>query len=160
MSTLLQLRPVLHADETPVRQLAPGKGKTKRHSKSLDEESLILVFDYRGGRGGVPAQTFLGDWCGHMMVDDYSGYKALFVGCVTELTCLVRGRRQRYGHGDKPALNRPTLIRYADSGTLQIDNNPLENPIRPITLTRIIGYLRARSALVDACSHPKPAGQN
>jgi hypothetical protein len=80
MSTLLRLRPALHADETPVRQLDPGKGKTKRaylwayRSNSLDEGPLIVVFDYQGGRGGVHAQTFLGDWRGHLMVDDFSGY--------------------------------------------------------------------------------------
>ena len=33
------------------------------------------------------------------------------------------------------ALKRwPALIRYADSGTLPIDNNPVENAIRPIAL--------------------------
>jgi transposase len=42
MTELLRLRPTLHADETPVRQLDPGQGKTKRaylwayRSNSLD----------------------------------------------------------------------------------------------------------------------------
>jgi transposase len=209
MSTLLRLRPTLHADETPVRQLDPGKGKTKRaylwayRSNSLDEGPLIVVFDYQDGRGGVHAQTFLGNWRGHLMVDDYSGYKALFAGGVTELACLAHVRRkffdlhaangspiaaqalrriaqlyvveQQARDGDvverlrlrqeiaKPllaqchnwlittrctvadgsgtakaidhALKRwPALIRYADSGTLPIDNNPVENAIRPIAI--------------------------
>jgi hypothetical protein len=31
------------------------------------------------GHSGRHAQQFLQDWQGHLVVDDYSGYKALFV---------------------------------------------------------------------------------
>ena len=45
------------------------------------------------------------------------------------------------GSGLARAINyslkrRPALIRYVDSGNLPIDNNPVENAIRPITLGR------------------------
>ena len=75
---------MLHADETPVQQLDPGKGKTKRaylwayRSNDLDEGPRLAVFDYQAGRSGVHARAFLGDWKGHLVVDDYAGYKALF----------------------------------------------------------------------------------
>jgi hypothetical protein len=80
---LLQ-RPVLHADETPVAQLDPDSGKTQRAylcaycSNDLDDGPFILVFDYRKGRSGAHARHFLGTWQGHLMVDDYGGYKSLF----------------------------------------------------------------------------------
>ena len=49
---------MLHADETPVRQLDPGKGKTRQaylwacRTNVLDEGPPIIVFDYQVGRGG------------------------------------------------------------------------------------------------------------
>ena len=206
--TLLQ-RSTLHADETPVRQLDPGQGKTKRaylwayRSNSLDEGPPIVVFDYQTGRGGRHAQVFLQDWRGHLMVDDYVGYKALFDSGITELACLAHVRRKFFelhaangspiaaealrriallyaveqqaragdplerlqlrqaqtkpilaelhiwlihtrkavadGSGTAKALDHmlkrwPALIRYADSGSFPIDNNPVENAIRPIAI--------------------------
>ena len=209
MAQLLRLRPALHADETPVQQLDPGKGKTKRaylrayRTNNLDEGPAIVVFDYQTGRGGCHAQSFLQDWHGHLMVDDYVGYKSLFVSGVTELACLAHLRRKFFeihaangspiaaealrriallyaierqakdfdpaarlqlrqaqakphlvefhawlintrkavadGSGTAKALDHmlkrwTALIRYADSGALPIDNNPVENAIRPIAI--------------------------
>lgn len=97
----------LHADETPVPQLDPGNGKTKKaylwayRSNDLagDQNPRIIVFDYRKGRSGDFARQFLGNWKGHLMVDDYAGYKALFAKndlgmfCI-ELACFVHARRK------------------------------------------------------------------
>jgi transposase len=207
----------LHADETPVAQLDPGKGKTRKaylwayRSNDLQvDRPRIIVFDYRQGRSGEFARQFLGTWKGHLMVDDYSGYKALFASsgrsadCI-ELACLAHARRKFFdlhqanqspmalealqriaglyaieaegkalsvearqqlrnekslphlhafhdwlvktrvgiAHGGTSAkaidytLRRwPALIRYAETGHLPIDNNPIENCIRPIALGR------------------------
>ena len=208
---LLKQGPVLHADETPVQQLDPGQGKTRRaylgayRSNDLDGAPRIVVFDYQSSRSGVHACNFLEDWRGHLMVDDYGGYKALFRQDVTELACLAHCRRKFFdlqavgGHpvaaevlrrigelyaieaqvagmgaetrralrlqealprlrawhdwllaqrrktADGSGLARaidyslkrwPALLRYADSGNLPIDNNPVENSIRPIALGR------------------------
>ena len=204
----------LHADETPVPQLDPGNGKTRKaylwayRSNDLADEPRIIVFDYRKGRSGEFARQFLGKWHGHLMVDDYSGYKALFVSneqaqACTELACFAHARRKFFDlhkANRSPvaleALNRiatlyaieaearglsslkrqrvraekslphlqsfhdwlintrsviadgsatakafdytlkrwPAIIRYAEWGDLPIDNNPVENCIRPITL--------------------------
>ncbi len=84
LSDLLRERNVLHADETPVPQLDPGRGKTKKaylwayRSNALTREPPILVFDYQPGRHGIHVRNFLAGWQGHLMVDDYAGYKALF----------------------------------------------------------------------------------
>ena len=164
---------------------------------------------------GRHAQQFLDDWQGHLLVDDYGGYKALFAAarahpetqsliepCI-ELACWAHARRKFFdlfqasqssvaqealqriavlyaieteGQGmstaerqrlrtekSRPALadlhawlqrtrihtapNSATakaidyslkrwaaLIRYAETGDLPIDNNPIENSIRPIAL--------------------------
>ncbi|WP_299083001.1 IS66 family transposase [uncultured Paraglaciecola sp.] len=202
-----------HADETPVAQLDPGKGKTKKsylwayRSNDLEPGPRIIVFDYQAGRSGRHAQNFLEDWQGHLMVDDYGGYKALFSEKQTspciELACWAHARRkffdlhkandspmafealQRIGNlyaieaegknltieerqqlrvdksrpelealhdwllqtrvqtanggGSAKALDYTlkrwaSLIRYAQTGHLPIDNNPVENVIRPIAI--------------------------
>src|SRR5471030_6828 len=209
LAELLRARACLHADETPVRQLDPGQGKTRHaylwayRSNSLDEGPPIVVLDYQTGRAGAHARAFLHGWQGQLMVDDYSGYKAMFAAGVTELACLAHVRRkffdlhaangspvaaealrrigllyavEQQGAGlaasarlrlrqeqAKPTLDAlhgwllgaaktvatgsgtakaidytlkrwPALLRYADSGTLPIDNNPVENTIRPIAV--------------------------
>lgn len=200
---------VLHADETPVQQLDPGAGKTRRgylwsyRSNDLDGSPPMVVFDYQTSRSGQHALRFLAGWTGALMVDDYGGYKALFGESVTELACLAHARRKFFdlhaqgGHpvaeealariaklyaieeaarhldiqargelraqSSQPELDAlhdwlirqriktaqgsalaraldytlkrwPALIRYAQSGNLPIDNNPVENAIRPIAL--------------------------
>ena len=209
LAGLLRERSCLHADETPVRQLDPGSGKTKHaylwayRSNALDDGPSMVVFDYQTSRAGAHARAFLQDWRGHLMVDDYSGYKALFAAGPTELACLAHIRRkffdvhaasgspvaaealrriaqlyavEQQGAGMAPlqrlalrkqhavpalaelnawllttqrsvaagsgtakaiehALKRwPALQRYASSGSLPIDNNPVENAIRPIAI--------------------------
>ena len=97
----------LHADETPVAQLDPGSGKTKKaylwayRSNDLADDAgpRLIVFDYQKGRSGEHVRQFLGTWKGHLMVDDYVGYKALFTNtgnneaCI-ELACLAPARRK------------------------------------------------------------------
>jgi transposase len=209
LAELLRQQACLHADETPVRQLDPGSGKTKHaylwayRSGVHDDGPPIVVFDYQTSRAGAHARAFLHGWRGHLMVDDYVGYKALFIDGPTELACLAHIRRkffdvhvasgspvaeealrriaslyaiEQQGAGLDPpqrltlreklavpalaelhvwllatqrtvaagsstakaidhALRRwPALERYAGSGTLPIDNNPVENTIRPIAI--------------------------
>lgn len=209
LAELLRQRHCLHADETPVRQLDPGAGKTRHaylwayRSCVHDPGPSIVVFDYQTSRAGAHARAFLQGWRGHLMVDDYAGYKAMFADGVTELACLAHVRRkffdlhaasaspvaaealkriaqlyaveqeaapltanerlalrQRHavpvlealrtwlldtqrtvaagsstGKAIEHALKRwPALRRYAESGHLPIDNNPVENAIRPIAI--------------------------
>ena len=163
--------PVLHADETPVQQLNPGNGKTRRaylwayRSNSLGDGPPIVLFDYRTSRAGSHARAFLSDWKGHLMVDDYAGYKALFGLGVTELGCLVHTRRKFFalaarlpsrrsralrewlietrlsvaeGSGTAKAIDYSlkrweAYSRYT-GGHLPLDNNGIENCIRPIAI--------------------------
>ena len=209
LAMMLLERSVLHADETPVAQLDPGRGKTKRaylwayRSNVLETGPPIVVFDYQTSRAGTHAQAFLSGWRGHLMVDDFAGYKALFADAVTELGCLAHARRKFFDLNEaqanpiaQEALNRiaalyaieaqgrdmdivartelrqdqahpqlqamhdwllrtrvnvangggtakaidyslkrwAALSRYATDGRLPIDNNPVENTIRPIAI--------------------------
>jgi transposase len=67
LSHHLRQKTIWHADETPIQQLAPGKGKIKRaylwayRSTDLDEGPPIAVFEYQPGRGGQYAHQFCPD---------------------------------------------------------------------------------------------------
>lgn len=205
----LRQQRILHADETPVQQLDPGAGKTKRaylwayRSNDLEHGPPIIVFNYQTSRAGHHAHAFLQSWRGQLMVDDYSGYKALFKTGIVELACWAHARRKffelhkanqnplaeqalqriaqlyaierdaadmnitnrkqyrqqqaqpkldamhawlwntRKTTADNSALAKaidyslkrwPALSRYAQSGDLPIDNNAVENAIRPIAI--------------------------
>jgi len=96
--TLLQL-PVLHADETPVRMLAPGTGKTHRayiwaYASGEFDALRAVVYDFTPGRSGENARAFLEGWKGSLVCDDYTGYKALFAGGITEAGCMAHARRK------------------------------------------------------------------
>ena len=209
LAELLRQRGCLHADETPVRQLDPGSGKTHQaylwayRSGTWEDGPPIIIFDYQASRAGAHARAFLQDWRGHLMVDDYAGYKALFTQGPIELACLAHIRRKFFdvhaangspiaeealrriaqlyaieqqaaevtpaqrlalrqqravpaladlrtwllttqriaapGSGTGKAIDHAlkrwaALERYATSGTLPIDNNPVENSIRPIAI--------------------------
>ena len=104
MRSELLAHSVLHADETPVAMLDPGAGKTHRaylwtYCSTAWSASKLVVFDFAEGRAGRYPAQFLGHpgdnaWRGSLVCDDYSGYKALFAGGVTEAGCLAHARRK------------------------------------------------------------------
>jgi transposase len=223
MKKQLLTRSVLHADETPVPMLKPGLGRTHRaylwsYSSSEYDELQTVIYDFADGRGGVYAQSFLGDWTGRLVCDDYAGYKALFKRGIIEVGCMAHARRKlhdlyanhrseiaeeglRYfgalyeieragrelnldaagrlllrqqrskpaaealrqwltrqrgqvpdGSATRKAIDYSlgrwaALTRYLEDGDLPIDNNHIENRIRPVALGRsnwlFAGSLRA-----------------
>lgn len=92
-------RGVLHADETPVAMLDPGKGKTHRaylwaYGSTAYDSVKGVVYEFAESRSGSHARTFLEGWKGTLVCDDYAGYKALFTKGVTEAGCLAHARRK------------------------------------------------------------------
>jgi transposase len=212
---------VLHADETPVAMLKPGNKKTHKaylwaYAPGAFEDLKAVVYDFCESRAGEHARTFLGQWKGSLVCDDYAGYKAGFVSGITEAGCMAHSRRkffdlhvssksliagqacayisqlydiereikalkpeerleirqarskplamkfhewmllqrQRITDGTATAkaldysLKRWTaLTQFLDNGQLPIDNNWIENQIRPIAIGRnnwmFAGSLRA-----------------
>ena len=98
-ATLLE-RSVLHADETPVAMLMPGKGRTHRAyiwSYSSTAIRWRCTRSFTTSPTVAPAahpKAFLDGWSGKLVCDDYSGYKALFAAGVTEVGCLAHARRK------------------------------------------------------------------
>lgn len=92
-------RSVLHADETPVAMLAPGKGSTHRaylwsYSSTQFDSLQAVVYDFADSRAAAHPKAFLEGWRGKLVCDDYAGYKALFAAGVTEVGCLAHARRK------------------------------------------------------------------
>ena len=131
LAALLRQGTVLHADETPVQQLDPGRGKTRRaylwayRSNALAGELPIVVFDYQPGRGGKYVVEFLGDWQGALTVSytHLDVYKrplhAAFLGRVRDRTGVdYKGIAEReFGVG---ALHRRLVVAGARDRALRV----------------------------------------
>ncbi len=99
LKTEMLTYPVLHADETPVAMLDPGKGKMHRaylwsYSIGAFEPVKAVIYDFADSRAGKHAQEFLDTWRGTLVCDDYAGYKALIADGVTEAGCMAHARRK------------------------------------------------------------------
>ena len=89
---------VVHADETPVAMLAPGKGKTHRaylwaYAAGAFEPLRAVVYDFTISRAGEHARNFLGNWKGSLVCDHYAGYSALWERGIIEAGCMAHARR-------------------------------------------------------------------
>ena len=91
---------VLHADETPVRMLDPGAGKTAKayiwaYARGEHDPTPGVIYDFCIGRGAKYPTAFLRGWSGTITCDDYKGYDAVFrAESRTEAGCLAHARRK------------------------------------------------------------------
>ena len=92
--------PVLHADETPVRMLDPGTGKTAKayvwaYARGEHDGTPGVIYDFCTGRGSKYPADFLAEWSGTLSCDDYGGYDVVFrrEGRI-EAGCLAHARRK------------------------------------------------------------------
>jgi transposase len=106
---------VLHADETPLQMLKPGKGTTHRaylwaYAPGAFDDMQAVVYDFCESRAGEHARHFLGDWKGSLVCDDFSGYKAGFTNGITEAGCLAHARRKFF---DLHAAHKSQIAGFA-----------------------------------------------
>ena len=202
---------VVHADETPVQLLAPGRGKTKKayvwvYRTTNFVPQRAVLFDFCTSRGGEHPRRVLQDFEGTLVTDDYSGYHQLQrQGRIKAALCMAHARRKLFeAHqlnrseiaaqavaliaklyeverearefepqarlllrqsrsrpiaqalhawllAQRPNLakadttaraidyslsNWPALTRYLEDGNVPIDNNAVENAIRPLAIGR------------------------
>lgn len=115
MRECLHQQAVLHADETPVAMLSPGKKTTHKayvwaYTSTPFADLNVVVYDFAENRSGENARQFLQGWKGKLVCDDFSGYKASFRGGITEIGCMAHARRKFF---DLHAANQSTLAEYA-----------------------------------------------
>ncbi len=93
---------VIHADETPVSLLAPGKGKTHRayawvYRTTDFVPQRAVWFDFCTSRAGVHPKRVLKDYAGTMVTDDYVAYKSIYAnGKIIEAGCMAHARRRLF----------------------------------------------------------------
>ena len=92
---------VLHADETPVALLAPGRGKTKKafvwvYRTTNFVAQRAVLYDFTLSRGGEHPRRVLGAFSGTLVSDDFSGYHALHRQGITAALCMAHARRKLF----------------------------------------------------------------
>ena len=106
---------ILHADETPVPMLAPGKKKTHQayvwaYASTRFDPLQVVIYEFAPSRAGEHARAFLQGWQGKLVCDDFAGYKAGFARGIIEVGCWAHARRKFY---DLHASGKSTLAEQA-----------------------------------------------
>ncbi len=115
----------IHADDTPVPVLDPGRGKTatgRLWTYVVDDRASggasppLAWYRFTPDRTGVHPQKELASFTGHLQADAYAGYDKLYQsGRVTEVACWAHFRRKIFDvHKPRPtALTIDILERIA-----------------------------------------------
>ena len=101
----------IHGDDTPVKVLDPGKGKTKtgriwvyvKDGRPINDPSPIAAcYFYSPDRTGARPEEHLKDFTGTLHADAYSGYNKLYINddnpdaTINEAGCWAHVRRKFY----------------------------------------------------------------
>ena len=128
---------IIHADETPVKQLPKceadptlgrdsGNEKRKRPQKCTTarfwvyRSATTVWYHYTENRKGIHPQTILADYIGYVVADAYTGFDKIFLnGKAIEIACWAHTRRkffealhppQRDVETDPEQLSKPTTF--------------------------------------------------
>ena len=95
---------VVHADDTPIPVLAPGRGKTKTgrlwtyvrdERPAAGEASPAVWFAYTPDRKGIHPQRHSDEFTGILQADGYAGFSKIYdSGRVLEAACWAHVRRK------------------------------------------------------------------
>ncbi len=110
----------IHADDTPVKVLTPGTGKTKtgRLWVYLRDESdyggpapPAAFYRYSPDQKGTRPQPHFKDYEGYLHADGYAGFEELYrSGRITEVSCMAHIRRKFF---DIHAANASPIAKEA-----------------------------------------------
>jgi transposase len=107
MVALTLLSGKVHTDDTPIRVLDPGRGKTREARFWVycgDDAHPFVVFDYTASRSRDGPEKFLKGFKGYLQADAYTGYNRMFVGKqVIEVACWAHARRYFFEAQDTDA---------------------------------------------------------
>ena len=97
---------VVHADETPVALLAPGKGMTKKayvwvYRTTNFALQRAVFYDFCNDRSGEHPRRVLHEFTGRLVSDDHARYHAIHRRGVIAAFCRTHARRKLLeAHGD------------------------------------------------------------
>jgi hypothetical protein len=140
---------VLHADETPVAMLDPGRGKTRKayvwaYARGAFDPVPGVIYDFCVGRGAQFPITFLGaaqgdqdkrSWRGTLVRDEYKAYDSVMSAEPgrTGAGCLAHARRkfdELLLDSGKSAVAEETLRRIAQIYRLERELSTLTSEDR------------------------------
>ncbi|WP_111877037.1 IS66 family transposase [Paracidovorax anthurii] len=127
--------PKIHADDTPVKVLAPGEGKTRtgrlwvyvRDGRpAADTTPPAVWFRYSADRKGEHPRRHLHGFSGILQADAYGGWNGLYdTGQVTEAACWAHARRPWWDlyeqHRDEAGLAAQALRRIQGLYAVEAD---------------------------------------
>lgn len=93
---------VIHADETPVALLAPGRGKTHRayvwvYRTTDFVHQRAVWFDFCTSRAAEHPRRVLAGYRGTLVTDDYKGYDQIHARAdIVEAGCMAHARRRLF----------------------------------------------------------------
>lgn len=167
----------LQADETPVRVLAPGTGRTATgylgaYRSGPWSERQAVVFDFRSDRSKEGPNRFLKGFRGTLQVDGYAGYNDVIQSeKVVDVACMAHVRRHFYdlSQATKSPLAQHALLEIgrlyeieAEAKNRQADDRVAlrQEHARPILdrfkewLTQTLAHSPPKSALAKAAAYP------
>ena len=146
----------IHTDDTRIRVLDPGKGKTRTARFWVylgDDEHPFTIFDYTPSRSRDGPEKFLRGFKGYLQADAYAGYDRLCAGDdVIEVACWAHTRRKFFEARDTDARAGEMLSLIGELYAIEETARPLhaagrqqlrEIKTRPLLL-RIRAWLEAR----------------
>ena len=113
MAARVRAGPWLHADDTPLKLLAPERTAHAWVYVGADEQPYT-VFDLSVGRSGAAPEKFLQGYMGYIHADAFAGYNTLYAAGAKHVGCWMHARR--YFHEalkSAPAEGAEALARIA-----------------------------------------------
>lgn len=124
----------LHADDTPVKVLAPGNGKTRTgrlwvyvrdDRPAAGTQPPAAWYRYSPDRKGEHPRAHLSGFSGILQADAYGGWGALYSSGVTEAACWAHARRPWWDlydqHRDEQGLAAQALRRIQALYAIEAD---------------------------------------
>jgi transposase len=87
--------PFLHLDDTPLKQLDPGRGRAKEARIWCYRGGGQVFYDFTDSRAGHWCRDLLHGYCGYIVCDAYAGHDRLFLHPqgAREVGCWAHARR-------------------------------------------------------------------
>ncbi|PRD65832.1 IS66 family transposase [Malikia granosa] len=172
----------VHADDTPVPVLQPGRGKTKtgrlwvyvRDDRAAgSSEPPAAWYQYTPDRKGEHPQRHLRHYRGILQADAYGGWGKLYSGQITEAACWAHARRPWWdlylsSGRDETSIAAQALGRIAELYAVERDIRGQAPEVRraqrqaragPLLqemhawLSQLLGRVSAKSALAQAIGY-------
>jgi transposase len=118
MAALVRQSHKIHTDDTPVKVLEPGRGKTRTARFWVyvgDGTHPLTVFDYTPSRKRIGPQEFLKGFSGFLQADAYGGYDQIYAGPdVVEVACWAHARRKFFEAQDANPRAKEMVLLIAE----------------------------------------------